>query len=148
MPDLGKESELQLDTCDEKIKKVFRAVVRTYDCKVIEGHRNKQKQHAAFLAGKSKLDWPNGNHNSLPSKAADVSPYPMDWGGSLIENGSLNRKHLFALLRFYHFAGFVQGAAEQLGIPLRWGGDWDSDRDLTDQIFNDLVHFELLEVHK
>ena len=43
------------------------------------------------------------------------------------------------------FAGYVQGVAEQLGIKIRWGGDWDSDFDFKDQTFNDLVHFELRE---
>jgi peptidoglycan L-alanyl-D-glutamate endopeptidase CwlK len=26
---------------------------------------------------------------------------------------------------------------------IRWGGDWDMDNDLSDNTFNDLVHFEL-----
>jgi peptidoglycan L-alanyl-D-glutamate endopeptidase CwlK len=28
---------------------------------------------------------------------------------------------------------------------VRFGGDWDGDKDITDQKFNDLVHFELIE---
>jgi hypothetical protein len=30
-----------------------------------------------------------------------------------------------------------------MGIGLRWGGDWDSDKDFSDQNFDDLVHWEL-----
>jgi len=26
-------------------------------------------------------------------------------------------------------------------IPIRWGGDWDRDHCLSDQSFDDLVHF-------
>ena len=33
--------------------------------------------------------------------------------------------------------------AQDLDIPIRWGGDWDSDNNLNDQNFMDLVHFEL-----
>ena len=145
MPKFGPESEKQLSTCDTRLQATLRSVVKTYDSKVIEGHRNKEKQDAAFAAGNSKLKFPNGNHNSLPSQAADVAPYPIDFGGKLIENGTLNKKNLYALLRFYHFAGFVQGVAEERGDPVRWGGDWDSDRDLSDQKFNDLVHFERIK---
>jgi hypothetical protein len=30
-------------------------------------------------------------------------------------------------------------------VKLRWGGDWDSDKDTKDQNFNDLPHFELID---
>lgn len=33
--------------------------------------------------------------------------------------------------------------SEELGIPIRWGGDWDRDGDMTDQKFNDYPHYEL-----
>lgn len=80
--------------------------------------------------GRSKTKWPDSKHNSNPSMGIDVAPYPIDWND---------------IKRFYHFGGFVQSRAESLGIKLRWGGDWDSDRDLNDQTFMDLVHFELEE---
>jgi len=35
------------------------------------------------------------------------------------------------------------GVASQMGIKIRWGGDWDSDGSVCDNKFNDLVHFEL-----
>lgn len=34
-------------------------------------------------------------------------------------------------------------AAEQVGVQIRWGGDWDRDGDRSDQTFDDLCHFEL-----
>ena len=37
------------------------------------------------------------------------------------------------------------GVASQMGIKIRWGGDWDRDTDLSDNRFNDLPHFELME---
>ena len=138
------KSEARLRTCDPKLQFVFRKVVQRYDNTIIEGHRGEAKQNEAFRTGASEKQWPNGNHNSLPSKAADSAPYPVEFGGPLVINGKLNQKNLNALLRFYHYAGFVQGTASEMGIPIRWGGDWDNDRDLSDQKFNDLVHFELL----
>ena len=37
-------------------------------------------------------------------------------------------------------------ASEELGIPIRWGADWDGDGQHTDHSFVDWVHFELPEV--
>lgn len=36
-------------------------------------------------------------------------------------------------------------ATVKLGIDIRWGGNWDMDGEpVTDQNFQDLVHFELV----
>lgn len=32
-----------------------------------------------------------------------------------------------------------------MGVTLRWGGDWDSDTEVNDNSFDDLVHFEIKE---
>lgn len=43
------------------------------------------------------------------------------------------------------FAGYVMRVADELGIKLRYGGDWDGDKKTADQSFNDLPHYEILE---
>lgn len=129
MPRFSRSSKEALGTCDERLQRVFNEVIKHWDCTVMEGHRGKEAQNRAFRNGASKLNWPDGNHNDYPSRAVDVAPYPIDWKN---------------LKRFYAFAGFVLGVASQMGIKLRFGGDWDGDRDLDDQTFNDLVHFELV----
>lgn len=43
------------------------------------------------------------------------------------------------------FGGFILGIGHSLGIPLRWGGDWDGDWTNRDQSFNDFPHFELID---
>lgn len=128
MPHFSKRSLRRLDGCTYRLRNVFLEVVNQYDCTILEGHRGREKQNAAFRRGASKIEWPFGRHNLTPSLAVDVAPYPIDWE---------NKK------RFYHFAGYVQGKAAEMGIKLRWGGDWDQDFDLDDQDFNDLVHFEV-----
>lgn len=130
MPAFGKRSTRQLATADPQLQLLFERVVEEYDCSIITGHRGEEEQNRAVEEGKSKLRYPRGKHNALPSRAVDVGPFPLDWS---------NTK------RFYHFAGYVQGVAKAMGIPIRWGGDWDRDYDLDDQTFNDLVHFELTE---
>ncbi len=134
MPYFGKESLKELSTCDIKLKLIFNEVIRNFDCSVIQGLRGKQEQDEYFRIGKSKVKWPTGKHNSAIknglSSAADVAPYPINWN---------DRE------RFYYFAGYVKGKADLLGVKIRWGGDWDSDNDLHDQTFMDLVHFELVD---
>lgn len=128
MAGYGKESEFQLRTVHPRLQALFREVVRHYDNKIVEGHRGEAAQNRAVREGKSKLAWPKGNHNAYPSRAVDAYPFPID---------------MKDMKRFYHFAGFVQGVAAVMGIKIRWGGDWDGDKDLNDNAFADLVHFEL-----
>lgn len=130
MPKFGAGSLAQLNTCHPKLQELFKKVVEEYDCKILEGFRNKIDQDKAFNEGRSKLKWPQGKHNRQPSIAIDVAPWPIQWN---------NTK------RFYHFAGYVQGMAQSMCIEIRFGGDWDRDYDLDDQDFMDLVHFELIE---
>lgn len=135
MPKFSQESFSKLSTCHIELQTLFYEVIRHFDCQVLEGYRNEQDQDAAFAAGNTKLRWPNGKHNHQPSMAVDVAPYPVDWN---------NTK------RFYWFGGYVMGIAQRLKdegkmtYSVRFGGDWDSDKDITDQTFNDLVHFELV----
>tara|TARA_R100000908_G_C3701133_1_gene111583 strand:- start:53 stop:484 length:432 start_codon:yes stop_codon:yes gene_type:complete len=128
MPRFSTKSKSKLDTCDERLQKIFKKVVKGFDCTVIEGHRGKEKQNEAFKKGNSKLKFPKGKHNSLPSVAVDVIPYPIDWE---------DRE------RMTYFAGYVVGIAKSMGITIRWGGDWNMDTKVKDNRFDDLVHFEL-----
>lgn len=135
MPNFGAGSLQKLQTCHPDLQFLFYEVVKHFDCKVLEGYRNEEKQEEAFKKGNSKLHYPMGKHNSIPSNAIDVSPYPVEWNN---------------LSKFYWFAGYVLGTAEQLFAQgkikhkIRYGGDWNSDKNITDNKFNDLVHFELV----
>jgi peptidoglycan L-alanyl-D-glutamate endopeptidase CwlK len=100
------------------------------DCSIIEGYRGPVRQNKMVEDGLSRLHYPNGKHNQTPSLAVDAAPYPIDWND--------NEK-------FYWFGGYVLGAADSLGLEIRWGGDWDSDMDFKDQTLVDLVHFEIGE---
>ena len=130
MPKFGRTSRKRLITCKEDLQTLFNEVVKHFDCSVLVGYRGRNEQDTAYESGHSKVKWPNGKHNSNPSLAVDVAPYPIDWD---------DRE------RFIYFGGFVKGCAYQLGLPLRWGGDWDNDSQLSDNKFYDLVHFELVK---
>ena len=130
MPKFSKKSLSKLETCDKRLQDLFLRVVKKFDCTILEGHRGKDRQNKLFNEGKSKLKYPKGKHNSLPSKAVDVAPYPIDWN---------DRE------RFTYFAGYVLGIAYQMGLKIRWGGDWDMDTQVKDNNFDDLPHFEIKE---
>jgi len=128
MPKFSKKSKERLSTCDERLQTLFKEVVKHFDCTIVCGHRGEEAQNKAYKDGNSKKKYPHGKHNKLPSTAVDVAPYPIDWD---------DRE------RFQFFSGFVLGTAKQLGINIRYGGDWDGDNQLKDNNFDDLVHFEI-----
>lgn len=135
MPKFSQDSFSKLSTCHIDLQTLFYEVVKTFDCQILDGHRNQVDQEQDFIAGHTKLHFPYGKHNTLPSNAVDVSPFPVDWK---------NTK------RFYWFAGYVIGIAQKLkdegkiNHSISWGGNWDGNIELNEQSFNDLVHFEII----
>ena len=134
MPNFNQRSIDNLKTCDFLLQNLFNEVIQRIDCSIICGHRGKEEQNEAFDKKASKVRYPDSKHNSFPSMAVDVYPYPFDWD---------NPDSLTNLKKLYFFGGIVKGIAWELGIKVRWGGDWDSDNDLEDQNFNDLVHWQV-----
>lgn len=129
MPKFGSTSLSRLETCHPELQRLFNFVVGYVDCTVLCGHRTEDEQNRVYREGKSKLKFPHSKHNQLPSIAADVAPWPLDW---------------YDLDRFYFFGGFVIACAIHLEINIRWGGDWNGNFNFKDQNFNDLPHFELI----
>ena len=129
MPSFSEKSLARLTTCDPHLQQVFQQVVQDFDCTIIEGHRNEERQNRMVDEGKSQVRWPDGKHNTEPSLAVDVCPYPVVWDDR-------ERQTLFA--------GYVLATAKCMGIDLRWGGDWNRDTEVRDNSFDDLVHFEIV----
>jgi peptidoglycan LD-endopeptidase CwlK len=132
MPSFSQNSLDHLSTCVQPLQDLFNEVIKYFDCTIVCGYRNQQDQDQAFADGLTKLKWPNGKHNTQPSKAVDVAP---------CINGKIN----WSLNQCILFAGIVLGFASQKGIKIRWGGDWNSNLDLSDNTFNDYDHFELVD---
>lgn len=129
MPKFSKSSQEKLKTCCMELQHIMDIAITEIDFTVLEGHRDQDTQDRYFSEGKSKVKFPNGKHNSSPSDAIDIAPYPVIWE---------DRE------RFVYLAGIIKGIAHALGYNIRWGGNWDSDNDFSDQSFNDLVHFEIV----
>jgi len=124
---------------------------RHKDWLIICGWRPEADQHAAFLAGTSTKDWPDGKHNHMVeiiknvvvdgvlqkvpemiplSLAVDISPHPYDRGK---DKG-----------RLYIISGFAMALAEEQGLKIRCGADWNGNLSTTDQKLHDLFHYELV----
>ena len=134
----GKTSEKRLSTCHPYIQLIFNQLIKEMDVTIICGHRGKIAQNLAYYNRKSKAKWPLSQHNFLFKKepyslAIDATLYDSKLKG--IDWNDTNRINMFA--------GRVLQKAADLGIKLRWGGDWDQDTETKDNKFNDLVHFEL-----
>lgn len=134
----SKNSESKLNTVQNPLQQVCRKALSygVMDATIIEGRRSKENQNRYFREGKSRLKWPNGKHNVLNpddlAQAVDIAPF-------VAGKVSWVKDHCLV------WAGLMLAAAAELGVKIRWGGNWDMDGEpVTDQKFQDLVHFELV----
>lgn len=128
MSSFSDRSMQMIGQLDERLQAIMFQLIQVMDVVILEGHRGKETQDLLYHQGKSKVMWPDSKHNTMPSQAVDVAPYPIDWN---------DRE------RFVFMCGIIKGIAHELQIPIRMGIDWDGDNDLYDQTFNDLPHIEL-----
>lgn len=119
MPEFSIKSKEKLNTCNEDLKRLFNEVIKYHDCTIIEGHRTMERQKELYREGKSKTL--ESNHLPLPSNAVDVMPCPIKWD-------DLEGQHMFAT--------YVYNKAMELGIRVRWGGNFKS--------FYDAPHWETI----
>lgn len=119
MPKFSDLSKARLLECEEPLQVICNKVIMYYDISVICGYRDQAAQDRAYFDNFSGKMYPNSRHNSLPSQAVDLAPWPIDYDD---------------LKQFCVMAGFVLCIAAQEKIKLRWGGAW-----------NDYGHFELIE---
>ena len=121
MPKFSKRSKERLSTCVEEIQDVMNLAIEFVDFSVICGHRGEEAQNKAFRDGFSKLTYPNSNHNTEPSVAVDVIPYPSGYNATDEEWEKLSL--------------VIKVAAAALEVDIEWGGDWRN--------FIDKPHWEI-----
>lgn len=153
MASYGIKSLNELNSADLDLITLFTEVVKYFDNTIIYGNRDHAAQFELYKKGRTLINgvwiitdqgkvvtYKDGYqkmsmHNYMPSKAVDSIPYPVNWR-------DVDR------MRF--FAGYVLGTAKQLKEQgkithdIRWGGDWSRDFILDDEMFLDLVHFEII----
>lgn len=135
----GKKSEAKLLTVNPALQLVFRKAIKLglIDVSITDGRRTQAEQNRLFEIGRSKVKWPHGKHNVIDpfdlANAVDAAPF-------VNGQASYERPHCIYL------AGIVMAIATDRGFKIRWGGNWDMDAEpVTDQDFQDLVHFEIVE---
>ena len=124
MPRFGKRSKQRLKGVDTKLVNVLNELVKIMDVTIIEGLRSQERQDELVAKGASKTKY----SKHIQGKAVDLAPYPINWK---------DRE------RFHYMGGMVRGIGKQLNVNIRWGGDWDSDGEVADNSFDDLVHVEI-----
>jgi len=136
--DFGKSSRGNLDTCKDRLQLVIEKslALGLIDFSVVGGVRSKAEQTRYFVLKRSRVEWPNGKHNVLNEgdkcEAADVVPF-------------VNGKSSYDVRHCCYLAGIIIAVGASIGVKIRWGGNWDMDGEpITDQDFQDLVHFEMV----
>ena len=124
MPRFGKRSKQRLKGVNMVLVHILGKLIEIMDVTIIEGLRTESRQNELVAQGKSKTKY----SKHLEGKAVDLAPYPIDWE---------DRE------RFHYMGGMIRGIGKQLGVNIRWGGDWDSDGEIADNNFDDLVHVEI-----
>lgn len=127
----SKRSKKVYDTLDGDLQVlVTRIRDEVADISLISGYRDREEQNGLHENGFSTLRWPDSKHNRKPSLAVDLQPYPYP------------QREVKVWAALGYIAGNAQRIAKEEGFRIRWGGDWDGDGDITDQIFDDLFHLE------
>lgn len=120
MPRFSNRSQAILEELHPDLQTVLMEAIKYTDFTILEGHRGKAEQNAAYSRGASKLQWPHSKHNEKPARAVDLAPWPTKWSKTE---------------EFAYLAGVILATAKRLGINVRWGGHWNT--------FVDRPHFEL-----
>ena len=137
---LGAQSRARLaGVHPDLIKVVERAIKITgQDFMVLEGVRTLARQKELYAQGRTKpgkvVTW-TLNSRHIPKAdglghAVDLVPFPVDWN---------------TLSKFDAMAKAMKTAATELGIPIRWGADWDNDGKPREKGETDSPHFELVK---
>jgi len=77
----GKASQDRLATCDKRLQDLANMMLERsdFDLTVTCGYRTKDEQEEAFKNGKSRAVFGKSKHNTFPSQAIDITPYPQNW---------------------------------------------------------------------
>lgn len=119
------------------VRVVERAIELTpQDFAVLEGVRTPERQQELYAQGRTKpgpvVTWTLRSRHFADvdgyGYAVDLVPYPVDWSDTS---------------KFDAIAAAMFDAADELGVVLRWGADWDRDGNIRERGESDSPHFEL-----
>ncbi len=117
---LGARSIKRLDGVHDDLVRIVKQAIRltTVDFTVLEGMRTRERQEKLVASGASQTM--NSRH---------LTGHAVDLGAWIDGEVSWHWPH------YYEISSAMKAAAEQIHIPLEWGGDW--------RTFKDGPHFQL-----
>lgn len=120
--------EEKLTDVHEKLRDWFLNFVKPNepDCHIAWGWRGQSDQHADYMSGRSKLDWPDSKHNNM------VNYQPCALALDLFFIGDDDRAY-FPYTRYQSIADDTSKA----GFPITWGGTFAHLKDLDHFQLND-----------
>ena len=135
---LGAKSLAKLEGVHPDLVKVVKRAIQIsdQDFMVLEGVRTLKRQKELYAQGRTKpgpkVTW-TLNSRHIPKDdglghAVDLVPYSVDWNTAS---------------KFTAISKAMLVAAEDLNIPIRWGGNWDGDDRPGEKGETDGPHFEL-----
>ncbi|MBN8552183.1 MAG: M15 family metallopeptidase [Caulobacterales bacterium] len=137
---LGQTSRARLRRVHPRLVRVVeRAIELTaQDFMVLEGVRTPSRQKWLYAQGRTRpgprVTWTlNSRHFVNPATgyghAVDLVPFPIDWSD---------------LKKFDAISRAMFAAADDLGVTICWGADWDRDGRPRERGETDSPHFELV----
>lgn len=149
MFNLGQRSLSRLEDVHEDIRRVtMRAIgLTSVDFVVTQGRRTVEEQYELYGKGRTAEDLAK---NKVPARYARPSERKVTWTirsnhvlGRAVDlapfvDGSVNYDNDGRLNLWPPIAQAMKQAAKELGVRIRWGGDWGSAK-------RDRPHFELAE---
>lgn len=134
---LGERSKSRLAGVQAPLRRVVeRAIELTaVDFTVLEGLRTLERQQALYAQGRTKpgkvVTW-TMNSRHLEGAAVDLAP--VDSSGRILWED---------IAAFDQIAEAMFAAADELGVRIRWGADFDQDGVRRERGEHDSPHFEL-----
>jgi peptidoglycan L-alanyl-D-glutamate endopeptidase CwlK len=135
---LGAQSRARLKGVHPQLVRVVERAIEltTVDFMVLEGVRTPQRQRELYAQGRTKpgpvVTWTLTSNHFVKADgfghAVDLCPWPVDWTD---------------LKKFDAISRAMFAAAEELGVKIRWGADWDRDGKPRERGETDSPHFEL-----
>lgn len=146
---LGAGSLAMLAGVDPRLVRVVQRAIEItpIDFKVVCGVRTLAQQKALYAQGRTKpgpiVTWTlNSRHLPDPKTglgcAVDLLPAPYDW---VVKDDKSTPE---VDDNFKKLADAMMQAGRELGIPIRWGANWDGDTMIREKGETDNPHFELV----
>lgn len=133
---LDERSEKRLEGVNPTLVSIIRRAAKRlpFPLFVVEGLRTRERQAELYAQGRTKpgrkVTW-TLHSKHLEGKAVDLAP---------LINGAIDWADLS---KFDAIAKAMQDAAKEVGVAVRWGGDWDMDGQPRERGESDSPHFEL-----